>query len=381
MTEEHTPEEVAAVEDAEALAEALAEREAEQWDGLDPKQILREKRIAVWESVRDAGGADLLAVDTSKPTEWVPGAERIIRARERQSWIAKEGEGKTQAAVHLAVQVVEDGGRVIYVDVENDPDEMAGRLQAIVESLGDEARQAVAERLAYLPDLNLAALHGSEELMKSWIESLMVSDLLIVDSLSRVLSMCGKDENSNTDFADWMLEYIDPIVKYGGGIAVLLLDNMGHEATHARGAINKGALVEAVYAVSGGKNVSPTEHGTLTLKRQRTRSGLVAKHIAAGAGGDRYERLEAQEGDAPKAGAMAEMEERRGKLESHLRGRPEESFSVVALMNLTGKTRSTIKQDMQALIERGTVQKVQPPDGERGDWWRARCGDAVELSA
>jgi hypothetical protein len=93
------------------------------------REVKAAEQLAAWRDLREAGGFDLLAVDTTKPTEWVPAGERIIRQREQQSWIAEEGAGKTQAALHLAAQVCDAGRRVIYVDVENDPDEMASRFE------------------------------------------------------------------------------------------------------------------------------------------------------------------------------------------------------------------------------------------------------------
>jgi hypothetical protein len=46
------------------------------------------------------------------------GGERIIKKRERQAWVAREGKGKTEAAVLFGGQVWEAGGRVRYLAVE-----------------------------------------------------------------------------------------------------------------------------------------------------------------------------------------------------------------------------------------------------------------------
>jgi hypothetical protein len=122
-------------------AEELAEHERLQqqaWseeDAVDQVPAPTPAELA-WEDFRD-NGVDLLSVDTSSPVEWVPGAEGIIRKGERQSWVANYGEGKTQAAVQFAAQVCKAGGRVIYIDVENDTREMAERLKPVIESLGD----------------------------------------------------------------------------------------------------------------------------------------------------------------------------------------------------------------------------------------------------
>jgi hypothetical protein len=319
--------------------------------------------VEVWETLRSGTGFDLRDVDTTLPTEWVPGAEGIVRPRERALWNAKQGEGKTQAALHLAAQVTAAGGRVMYLDVENDRVEMAARMQPIMDSFGDWGR------LSYLPDLNLAAVHANDELMKVWAQSLIATNVLIIDSFTRVLRACSKDEDSNTDVADWMGEYVDPIAKAGGGVAVVILDNTGHEGTRSRGAINKEALVETVYKVSGGKGVKPDRTGTLELKLMRSRSGRVADYVRATSGGGSSTPLEAQHGSAPKGGsAQAIMEERRASVAVLLRSHPDKTFDVNAVMATTGTSRNTVKGDMAALV----ASDLAEPDG--GGWKSGPAG-------
>ncbi|HXP37478.1 MAG TPA: AAA family ATPase [Solirubrobacteraceae bacterium] len=339
------------------------------WDEI--QAVMREPKIEVWNQFRQAGGTDLLAIDTSKPIEWVKGAERIIRSRERQSWIASQGEGKTQAAIHLAVQVCAAGGRVIYVDVENDPTEMASRFQSVVASLGAESD--VRERFSYLPDLNFKTIHGSTDHMALWAQALIVSDLLVIDSLARVLAMCGYDENSNPDFADFMGTYIDPIAKHGGGAAILMLDNVGHEGSHARGAINKAALVEAVYRVSGGKDVKPDKHGLLSLKLERSRSGLVADYVRAEAGDGHYGPLEAQDGSPPKSGAGEAALKRRQEIAAWMHEHSDEDFTVQGVKSGFGTTATTntIRADLEHLVASGDLQRTRLDD-KKANWWRSR---------
>jgi AAA domain len=380
MDHELTEQEVAEVEAAEQ-----AEREAEQEEldrQLDELQehepnldeLNREEWLASWRDLRAQLGCDLSAIDTTKPVEWVPGAEGIIRRRERQSWVAKENEGKTQAALHLSAQITAAGGRVMYLDVENDKDEMAARAQPIFAGVGGDW-----SRLAYLPDLPLAAVHASDELMREWAFSLWSSDLLIIDSLTRVLAGLGLDENLNRDFADWMSAYVDPIAKYGQGCSVLMLDNTGHEGTHARGAINKSALVEAVYKVTGGRGVRPDTHGTMRLKLERSRSGLLSEYVACESGGGRFGPLVPQEGKAPKMGATIDMIERReGMAEMFAASGPSEYFSLADFRERWPKVASdnTFRQDIDALIGDGLVEAWSEATGDprpgRAAHWKAR---------
>lgn len=342
--------------------------EDDPWpEDFDPAEAAR---VAGWVEFRDAGGADLLAVDTTRPIEWVPGAEQIIRQRERQSWIASQGEGKTQAALHLAVQVCEAGGRVIYVDVENDAVEMAGRLQSIVASYGEDAREAVKDRFAYLPDLNLAETHKTEDTVGAWIRALLATDLLIIDSLSRVLTVCGFEEDSNSDIAEFMTRYIDPIAKHAGGVAILILDNTGHEGKRARGAINKAALVEAVYRVSGGKDVTPSERGTLTLTRSRSRSGQIAKKVTASAGGGEYGRLAPQATPEQAEAESGAKVKRRQAIAKLLTDSPTEDFTIAEIEKVIPASKNTLKADVEALVADGLAQRTRT--SERAIRVRAR---------
>src|SRR5271165_1126996 len=97
----------------------------------------QEDADAKWRDVRDFLGTDLLDMDTSQPHKWVPGAEWLLLRGVRATLVAKQGEGKTQATLHLVVQVCEANGRVILMDVENDRMQMARRLQHIINGRED----------------------------------------------------------------------------------------------------------------------------------------------------------------------------------------------------------------------------------------------------
>ena len=275
---------------AEQQEHILEEEERGGREAEDEVRALQgEERLAAWAAFR-GHGQDLLAVDTTGPIEWMPGGEHIIRRAERQMWVANFGEGKTQAAVQFAAQVCKAGGHVIYLDVENDTREMAERLQPVVASFGDCGTR---ERLAYRTDADLLTDEGK---LREFVAALPTADILIIDSLTRVLATLGVDENSNEQIAHFTRSFVD-VLKNEVGLATLILDNTGHEGTRARGAVSKAALVEAVYVVSGGTKISAAKHGALKLKRTRSRSGKLAAVVTAESGGGSYGPLEPQEGE------------------------------------------------------------------------------------
>jgi hypothetical protein len=313
--------------------------EAEELHALAP--------LGEWRKAQ--GGFDLLTADTSRPIPWVPGADGIIRKGERQSWVANFGEGKTQAAVLLSVQVCEAGGRVVYVDVENDRLEMAERFQPVFDAW--DAREAWGQRGTYLPRLDLARVLASDDLIKAWVEAIYPVDLLVIDSWTRVLSQFGYEEDSNRDVVQFMRDAIDPLADHE--IAVLILDNTGHEGKRARGAVSKSATVEAVYKVTGGKDVSEERHGTLTLTRTRSRSGKLAEVVKGSAGGGEFGRLtpgDAEQQDSKVTG-------RRLLVKQTLYDRRGEELTTDQVADaVPGDASSkTIGRDLAAMAADGTV--------------------------
>jgi hypothetical protein len=360
---EITPEELAAHEAEQREHEEAEERELLDAGGLTPEM---EASLDALESFRDFG-LDLQAVDTDSPIRWLPGAEGIMRRAERASWVAKQGEGKTQAAVQFAAQVCEAGGRVMYLDVENDEREMAERFK----SLGMDAD--AWSRLVYINDtVAIRKMHTEQEVTELWARALRPAvDLLIYDSMTRVLASLDYDENANKDIADWMAAIVDPI--RGAGVSVLILDNTGHDDSRARGAINKTALIETSFSVKGGKEVSGEQHGLITLKLERSRSGKIAKHVKARSGGSDYGPLEVAEGDAPKAGKVGADQESR-RMAMRMKFNDLDGYASMKTLRewFPGNADNTLRADVKSLSDVEPWDKKQGPSPGRGDHWRLK---------
>jgi hypothetical protein len=294
-----------------------------------------------------SGGLDLLTrIDPDRPIPWVPGAERIIKRGERQTWVANYGEGKTQAAVLLAVQVAAAGGRVAYVDVENDEEEMAERFQPIFDAW--DAWDAWRLRGTYLPRLDLAPVLASEQLLKGWVEAVWPVDLLILDSWTRILSQFDLDEDSNRDITRFMRLMVDPLHDHGK--AVLILDNTGHDGKRNRGAVSKVSTVEAAYRVSGGKAIAPDRHGELKLTRTRSRSGKLAEVVKGAAGGGEFVRLAPAEAEQD-----SKVEGRRLLVKQVLYDRRGDEFTTDQVAAAVGHHPKTVGRDLSAMESDGTV--------------------------
>ena len=72
----------------------------------------------------------------------------MIRGK-RYIMLSPSGAGKSLVALAKAVSIVERGGTVAILDVENGADEYARRLDDVLAARDPSAREACRERLAY----------------------------------------------------------------------------------------------------------------------------------------------------------------------------------------------------------------------------------------
>jgi hypothetical protein len=235
---------------------------------------------------------DLAAVDTSAPRPWIDGMDGFMRPGTRAIWFAPQGEGKSIAALVAAVDVVAAGGSAAYIDLENGRLRMADRLEAVLGDRPDSVREDMKdpERWSYMDGFDFNAL-AHPKVMAHWRTMFAETDLVVLDSMTRIMGQLGLNEESNPAVAQFVTQYVDPITATEWP-SVLLLDNTGHTATERpRGGSAKLGLFELAYRVSGGQTCSPTKHGTIRLKRTRHRDGDELVELTLGAGGGKYTRI------------------------------------------------------------------------------------------
>lgn len=227
---------------------------------------------------------DLAQVDFS-PRPWLPGAEGLLRWEQRHLWWGHRGCGKSLAALTLGLDVCIAGGKVLMVDVENYSRRTAGRRNDILKCRPSAAKTITRPpQFTYIDSLLWSQL-SDLDIQKLWCEEANEFDLVIIDSLARALGQSGRDENSNKEVASFFTELIDPL-KHP---AVLILDNVGHEARdRSRGASVKEDFVEVAYGVHGGDDCAKDKHGTITLTCNRGRDGDEVRNAAVGCGAGSY---------------------------------------------------------------------------------------------
>jgi hypothetical protein len=183
----------------------------------------------------------------------------------------------------IAVEVVDNGGTVAILDVENGAEEYAARIADILGDRDEHLAQACSERLRYYAWLALRTDWGADE----WAGALAGVDLVIFDSSRLVLSQAGLAEDSNDDYATFVNALLIPLAR--AGISTLVLDNTGHEERdRARGASTKGDLNEVVYVAKVGKPFDRDQTGELHLHRKRTRFSALPAQLTMTLGGGIY---------------------------------------------------------------------------------------------
>ncbi len=321
---------------------------------------------------------DLLAIDTSKPRPWTPGAKRLIRPGLRSLWFGARGSGKSIAALILSVQVVEAGGSVLYADFENGPRRQAERLEAILLDRPAATRAAIAERLDYRPNPRLGKLADAQAI-DEWAAQFTGRDLAVIDSTARALGQLGLDENSTPDFGRFMVSYVDPPARQG--TAVTLLDNTGWaEADRSRGASGKWDMVELVYKITG-TDFAPDKAGTVTLERTRSRDGDEARQLIAHVGDGTYSEIHLPEQSERQTyvveAILAHLEEHPGaSTEEVAKGigiRKAECRSQLANLETPGTGTGTVTQRPSQVPDRRGVTHT------RNGWYLASQSQLVTV--
>ncbi len=256
-------------------------------DDYDELLDARERREAA-----DAKVAAMFARREGSSRDWIEGAEQFLRPAARAMLYGPKESGKSWAALQLCQQVAAAGGRAVYTDLENGQLRMDERSKL----LGGEWE---GDAFQYTSQFRFRELHDAD-VMRSFAGWMEETDLWVIDSAARVLTELGLNETSNSDFAKFMGQFIDPICE-NGWTAVLLLDNVGYDTSHPRGASNKTDLVELAYRVEGGKTCTPARNGTIRLKRTRDRDGDAAEELTMSAGGGKYTTLGPATPDTRKA--------------------------------------------------------------------------------
>ena len=211
--------------------------------------------------------------------------------RGRINWLFGQPEsGKTWVAALVAKQILEAGGRVLWLDMEDLPQTFLERMT----SLGiDRAEVIDQDRVRYVQPREPLFTNG-----KAWADNLAERealmawrpDLVVFDACAESMGIEGKSVTSNDDVAEWMAHVIRPWTDVGS--AVLVLDHLPKSNDNAGdrypiGGQHKlagldGTAIRAKITQKFGRHSGSTnepERGVIELTVTKDRSGGVRGKI------------------------------------------------------------------------------------------------------
>lgn len=184
---------------------------------------------------------------------------------------AEPSSGKTWIALVAALEVLAMGGAVLYLDYEDSPKGILGRLLA----LGAEPAH-VKERFGYMQP---AGAFGTQERLElgRLLENLN-PDLVVIDGVAEALARDGLSEDRASEVVGWIERLPRWISRTGA--AVVMLDHVAKDREQqgrwARGSGAKlGAVDGASYQVKVTSSFSRHKAGTMKLVVAKDRPGGV----------------------------------------------------------------------------------------------------------
>jgi len=254
------------------------------------------------------------------------------------------GVGKTLLALHISIQVMRGGGRVLYLDAENGPALIAERLG----DLGADIEK-LDERFFYFPaDLTLEARHLTR--LAATVADVR-PDVVVFDSLADLVAGAGLEENSNSDLSRWASKIHRPLKD--AGIASLILDHIPKNAKGPRGAGSKVAMVDVQWNLETTLDFHREKTGEITLTNSKDRLCWLPKTVRFSVGGGVFARssgtLEDRVGDG--------LTDKQRQALEYLEGRAEDGASWTDLLDELGGSKGTLNRALSELKRRNLIAK------------------------
>lgn len=184
--------------------------------------------------------------------------------------------GKSWITQHAAAQTVEAGSHVWYVDFEDSPESVIGRLL----SLGTDPT-CLIDRFTYI-NPNRAIGADANDIIRARMVTHQPA-LVVVDGVTEAMSTFGLDPLDNKDTAKWFR--VLPRRFAGRGAAVVMVDhvvkNSEERGRWAIGSQHKmAALTGAAYTVEVVQPFGRNKTGFARLVVTKDRPGWIRQHAA-----------------------------------------------------------------------------------------------------
>lgn len=238
-------------------------------DVADPEDLDSAVWVPDMGEILDSG----LKVEEPRLLERVDG-QRLLYSERMHTIQGLPSSGKSWIALHACREVLDMGGAAVYVDYEDHPNGITGRMMA----LGAEP-ESVKHRFQWVrPEAGFGI--ATQARIRMVIEDLN-PDLVVIDGVAEAMAQDGLDENSNSDFLAWA-ERCPRWILRNFAPSVLMLDHVGkskeaqQEGRHGRGAGAKLGFVDgATYTAKPIRPFSRERAGSTKLIIAKDRPGGV----------------------------------------------------------------------------------------------------------
>jgi AAA domain len=183
--------------------------------------------------------------------------------------------GKSWIALLVAHEVIRACGVVCWLDFEDSPRSIAGRLLA----LGATEEQIITFLRYVQPSEPLTPAAKIDLRLE-----LHDSDLVVIDAANEAMAAAGLDPNANRDVAAWYAEV--PKLATEAHATLLVLDHVAKRPDQQRGAVGAGhkqaAIDGASYRVDGVKPFGRGSEGLVRLRLTKDRPGYIRGALGTG---------------------------------------------------------------------------------------------------
>lgn len=175
------------------------------------------------------------------------------------------GCGKSTMALFMALQVMHEGGHVVWLDYE------AGRLATARRLIAVGAEPGmIAEHFHY------AGWPPKAEDHLPLVAERWPGALVVMDSLSKALAFAGIDENANSEVTRWTVKVVKACKDHC--MPIVIIDHIakgGITSEYSRGAGAKLADVDVHWRIIKDHDFNRVTAGAITVKQMKDREGFL----------------------------------------------------------------------------------------------------------
>lgn len=195
----------------------------------------------------------------------------LLYAGKMHMFQAEPTSGKTWVGLFAVVEVLMMGGAAAWIDYEDTPRGIIGRLMALGCDPEWLKRFRYIQPVGPLGPLELTRLHA--------LLAELNPDVVIIDGVGEALSRDGLDENSPTDFVQWTEKLPRPIARTGAAVVMIdhVVKDRENQGRWARGTGAKlGVIDGASYQLKVSAPFSRSRAGSVRVVVAKDRPGNFA---------------------------------------------------------------------------------------------------------